>query len=684
MERYALFCREIFAEVLNMSLIAGVVIVFVLLARLLLKRAPKIFSYALWAAVLFRLLCPVSISSQVSLLGVFDMIAGESSNVIGSEYLWGDIAQIKYPEEMVSAKELNLEMDDEALRIQGTLVSDSAEQTSSETVSTTAEVPVMALKTLIENLAYIWLAGVLTMLLYGILSYEKLRRKLTGALHLCDNIYLADHIASPFVIGLLRPRIYLLSSLPEKEQEYVIQHERHHIHRLDHIVKVLAFTALSIHWFNPLVWAAFVLLGKDMEMSCDEAVVRKLGEDIRADYSLSLLSLATRQRILSGAPLAFGEGDTKGRIRNLANWKKPKVWVCVLAAVLSIFVIAAGAVNPKKSQVPQLNFGDIYNRETEPAGKDALEAAVSAAILEQDNSGVSDGLLHCESHIIFDTESTRVAPSTVGGEYRQKVTVYALVLNMHFGYSGASFHDQGGSHIPTAITFEVNEAGEYTLVEYWLPKDGAYYESSIREKFPNHIEEEVMDTQKYILWQMQDCYHQAVQYGDVDTDTVVGGLLEELQHHLVANNSFVSNERIYEEAHDNYAQYRELIYYGKYTLEYCFKEFTKGGQKDLRGFLMASFCRDIMSGFGEDMMADMESANGQEWFDILYQIAGSMEQRYTEDEMQNDYPIFQMVLEVGDGYVPEAEKRTEGTDEIDWQEIMKRYVDQEKKRQYGN
>ena len=125
------------------------------------------------------------------------------------------------------------------------------------------------------------------------MSFVLLHHRLTNAVPLQRHVYLADHIGTPFVLGLLRPNIYLPSSLSEKEQEYILLHEQHHILRQDHIVKVLAFIALSIHWFNPLVWIAFILSGKDMEMSCDEAVIRKLGEDIRVDYSASLLSLAT-------------------------------------------------------------------------------------------------------------------------------------------------------------------------------------------------------------------------------------------------------------------------------------------------------------------------------------------------------------------------------------------------------
>ena len=139
-----------------------------------------------------------------------------------------------------------------------------------------------------------------------------------------ENIYICDYISSPFVIGTVKPKIYLPSTLNENETEYVIAHEKHHIKRFDHIVKLLAFIALTLHWFNPFVWLAFELAMQDMEMSCDEAVIKKLGDDVRSSYSQSLLNFATGKHIFAGTPLAFGEGDTKIRIKNLyqfvQNW----------------------------------------------------------------------------------------------------------------------------------------------------------------------------------------------------------------------------------------------------------------------------------------------------------------------------------------------------------------------------
>ena len=320
---------ELLPIVFNMSVTASVAILFVLLARLLLKRAPKIFSYALWAVVLFRLLCPVSITTGFSLLGLFDAPVTETTtHTTAVEYIPQDVVHTPAPEVKLPVPGVNQSVN-EALPL-------GDEQTAADPL----EAPV-ALATLV------WLAGIGVLAAYSVVSLLRLRRKLIGALPLRDNIYLADYIDSPFVMGIFRPKIYLPSSLTEQEQGYIILHEQHHIRRGDHIIKALAFFALCIHWFNPMVWVAFVLSSKDMEMSCDEAVVRKLGEGIRADYSASLLSLATGRRIIAGTPLAFGEGDTKSRIKNLLSWKKPRVWITVIAAVVCVAVVAACAANPQ-------------------------------------------------------------------------------------------------------------------------------------------------------------------------------------------------------------------------------------------------------------------------------------------------------------------------------------------------
>ncbi|MDY4598187.1 MAG: M56 family metallopeptidase, partial [Candidatus Faecousia sp.] len=292
-----------FARILNMSLTGSIVIAVVLLTRLFLKRAPKIYSYALWAVVLFRLLCPLSITAGLSVLKPIPVTMRTTPGVSSVVY---------QPVQQALSR--------------GGYVPVVQQQPASEREPEQVEPEV----TVLQIAAYVWLTGASVMAIYSVVQYLTLRHRLVGATPYRDEVYLADHITTPFVLGVLRPRVYLPSETPEGERAFIIAHERHHIRRHDPLWKLLGYAALCLHWFNPLVWLAFALAGKDMEMSCDEAVIRLLGEDVRADYSQALLRLATHKRIVSGMPLAFGEGDTKSRVRNMAKWKKPKIWVSVL------------------------------------------------------------------------------------------------------------------------------------------------------------------------------------------------------------------------------------------------------------------------------------------------------------------------------------------------------------------
>ena len=308
---------KLFSAVLNMSVTGSLVILPVLLVRLLLKWFPKIFSYALWSVVLFRLLCPLSFSAPVSFLNVLKpetRVAAPGTTVIS--FLPGDVPAFS---EDPSDQEVPVRPSQE-----------------DKPVDWASLVPAL------------WLSGVVVLGLSGLGQYLRLRKKLVGAVPLEQGIYWADYIDTPFVLGVFRPRIYLPSHIPAQELPYILAHERHHIRRCDHIWKLLAYCALCIHWFDPLVWVAFVLAGKDMEMSCDEAVLRQLGPQIRGDYSASLLRLATGKKRIAVTPLAFGQGDTKGRVLNMAKWKKPKVWVSLLCFLVCAAVLAACAVNPKE------------------------------------------------------------------------------------------------------------------------------------------------------------------------------------------------------------------------------------------------------------------------------------------------------------------------------------------------
>ena len=319
MESILLFLIDHFPNLLDVNLTASIAILFVVCVRQFMKGAPKIFSYALWAIVLLRLLVPISIESPMS----FVPERTEFSSMVDVNEVFPEV-QFETPQDRA----------DNAWYRENTPPGEPLVQTNRCLDAQT-------------YLTFAWLAGIVCMLLHSAVSYWKLRKKVRVAIPFRKDIYIADDIDTPFVMGFLRPKIYLPGILDPSEREYIIAHERHHIRRGDHIFKALAFLALTIHWFNPFVWAAFVLAGRDMEMSCDEAVIRKLGEDVRAEYAASLLNLATGQRLFAGTPLAFGEGDPTGRVRNLAKWKKPAFWVILICLIVCVILAVCLLTDPE-------------------------------------------------------------------------------------------------------------------------------------------------------------------------------------------------------------------------------------------------------------------------------------------------------------------------------------------------
>ncbi len=324
--------RGLFLMVLSMSGTASLVILLVLLFRLFLRKAPRVFSYALWAAVLFRLLCPVTVESPVGIIPSGMPVLLEQRLEVADRLSVADRpgAPDSSGASNISSDPDTLAMAEEAPDTGG--ITDSQEGRATQSVTSLAGPLAIA--------TAVWLCGAAGLLLYSLISLFQLQRRLLGATPLAGErqVWLADHISSPFVLGLFRPRIFLPSDLPKEEQGYILFHERTHIRRLDPCFRALAWLAAVIHWFNPLVWLAFYLAGKDMEISCDEAVLRNIGRDIRADYSSTLLRLSTGKRLPIG-PLAFGDSRLQSRIKHVLHYKKPALWVINLALIT---VLAAG------------------------------------------------------------------------------------------------------------------------------------------------------------------------------------------------------------------------------------------------------------------------------------------------------------------------------------------------------
>lgn len=547
---------EIYMRILDMTKTGSIVILVVLLARLLLGNAPKVFSYALWAVVLLRLLCPVSFGqTTVSLLP--DIPSTAQDYTLGGE-----------PITILEAGNAAFNAVGDALN--GGLGMQIIDTTEVQPDGTHRTVTTDWYDVWILFGQYVWAAGFAGLIIYSSLSYGRLRRKLEEAVPLGENIWLADGIQSPFVVGFIRPKIYLPSSLSEKERSYIILHEQYHIRRYDHIAKLLAFLALCLHWFNPLVWLAFHLASKDMEMSCDEAVVRKLGSDIRADYSASLLTLATGRRIIAGTPLAFGEGDPRSRIRNLAKWKKPALWVMVIAVILCVVLAVCLLTDPAEhGDVGRTYYyGTVIDEKTGVLESDGLERDIvtvdcfdgtERTFWIRDPERLHENWLgktvklrgKTEADILFAYEvetAEQVSGSGLeeaidraiishnwsihdqsgypctsfvrlaGQDRGSRITVYGLALYQVYVLRDDVLVEEGGSHVPVALTFHRSDSGAYVLAEYWEPRDGGYYTDDIRAKFPALV---TPDTQAHIDKQIQNCYAKAAEHYGLEPGNVI-------------------------------------------------------------------------------------------------------------------------------------------------------------------
>ena len=353
---------SVFENVIHMSGVASIVILAVLLLRECLKKAPKLISYALWSVVLLRLICPFTVESAMSIIpeniGNNVVIENIADTYVGDTNIYFD----NTPEYEV-AVEAGVKPIPSYGDAGGSYVVTAPDGVSEAATLKTELTPVLSV---------LWLCGMAAMAVWSMVDYLRLRTKLRTAMREEKGVYVTDAVATPFVLGFIVPKIYLPASLNEREREYILLHERCHLRRGDHWIKLFAFMALAIHWFNPLVWLAFIMSSRDMEMSCDEAVLKVLGAEVRAEYSASLLSLATGRRVVSVTPLAFGEGDPKARIKNLANWRKPTVWIIIAAVIVCILAAACLLTDPVSNKA-QINIcGSVFSYSGRESGANLL------------------------------------------------------------------------------------------------------------------------------------------------------------------------------------------------------------------------------------------------------------------------------------------------------------------------
>ena len=716
---------ELFLKTLNMSIAASWLILAVVLLRFALKKAPKWIAVLLWGVVAVRLVVPFSFESALSLIP-----SAETFNAH------------------------NIQYETPAISSGIPAVNNAVNPVQGETFATNPAASVNPLYVWTFIVSVIWLIGIAAMLLYAVISYVRVRQSVGESVPYEGDIFLCDHVKSPFILGLVRPKIYLPSSMDAASMEPVIAHEKAHLTRCDHWWKPVGFLILTVHWFNPLCWIAYVLLCRDIELACDEKVIRQMDLNGKKQYSTALLEFSTGRRLVTICPLAFGVVGVKERVKNVLNYKKPAFWLIVVAIIACGVVTVCFATNPKqelpqeqridelRSKYPEYfdlitskglevyvwqlakdsySFGlmpgtnrektleelmslkgasaaemalilSTYEIEDEnifvipwgnpissymvgtgdmetpeyinnirtmlgldgvsmgsaggedtptPAGPDAADttiseeqAAIRQAILEHNKSSYPlEYDVACCSFITLETLSA----TPLAGSSTHKITYYGWALYEQYRATDNGLETTGGSHIPVVLSFDLDERG-YTLTEYWEPRDGSYFAQDIREKFPAHIVEDALHGQKFVLQQTQECYAQAIAATGLDTNQVIGSLIET----ICSSPALSSNPGDYIAEHS--IEYRELTYYGRYTLKYCFARFEEGNETGLDGHIMMQACEDIAASWGEALLTDYVVITGQVWYDAFKSNALGLMEQYAEIELAERYPMSYLLL----------------------------------------
>lgn len=497
---------DILPLLLKMSITAGITIILVLAARLALKRAPRIFSYLLWFIVLFRLICPVSFKSEYSALGVLEERARTAYAKVS------DITGTKMPD-MADTRVSNITdnymaftgnydggsndsdasgFNNKGKQVNYRTVGNSGADVRGADDDAAGEIGYMTvqkhgvkeseqgiIKSIFAVGTIIWLAGVIAAAGAGAVSYGRLKQRIAASVRLHDNIYISDYIMSPFVAGFIKPRIYIPSGLCSAERHYVILHEKYHARRLDYIAKPLFFAAVCVHWFNPLAWLSFRFFVNDMEMSCDEGVMRKLDIDARSKYAALLLKLSAEGSTIKGMPPAFGEGEVKMRIKNIINWKKPRIAVVILSALICVMFASCMAADPQTAEPSVNTVSDTDNKDNKNANneQDAAKGGDKNPVsdvkvieylekwAEATVSKDRDTLLSMAEGEAHDTMKTIIMPKkpwpdAVGG--RAYDIVYADNGSACILYYGK---DSGHLTVIVEILKYENQSGEYKIVK---------------------------------------------------------------------------------------------------------------------------------------------------------------------------------------------------------------------------
>ncbi len=459
----------LFLHFFNIGVSASVLALFVMLLRVVLKKAPKGVIIALWALVAIRLILPFSIESPISLMPNTETI----------------------PEEIISVDPTKTQEQPVFDIVSNPIYSDYV---NSEVAVN--NVNSFQLKTMFATFGWLGVAGL--MLFYMLISYLVVRYKIRLSAPMRDNIYLCDNIDTPFVFGLLKPRIYLPSAMNEEDMKYVIAHEKVHLKRKDYIWKPLGFILLSFYWFSPALWISYALFCKDIELACDESVIKTMGSEVKKAYSNALVNCSVKRKLISACPLAFGEVGVKNRVKAVLNYKKPTFWI-LLASTVALFIVGACFMTSPETR--------------ESSVESDLDTAISEAILELNSDKYWVGECPAEGHIVLGTEN-----------WDDETRVYLIVEFSSFGFTNGWFINQNSYRRLVNMGFKKSEDGYKLGSTFYDVMEGTSF--AFPEKY-RRMAENLTDKDLANLWSQCESYAKAYlkeigreakigQYGDME------------------------------------------------------------------------------------------------------------------------------------------------------------------------
>ncbi len=434
-----------FLKIVNMSISAGWVVLAVLLLRMALRRVPRWLSVLLWGVVAVRLICPFTVESVMSLI--------PSAETVSPDIMMDPTPQIHTGISMMNAV-IN--------PVIGTSLAPDPWASANP------------LQIWIPIFAQIWILGAAALLIYAVISFFRLKKQLATAVRMKENIYQSENIPSPFVLGTVKPKIYLPFSVTEETAIHVIAHEQAHIQRKDHWWKPLGFLLLAVYWFHPLMWLAYIFLCRDIEIACDEKVIAALSQEERADYSEALLHCSVRRKMIAACPLAFGEVGIKARIKSVLSYKKPAFWIVVIAAIscaaLAICFLTDPPEKDKNAELKEQIFSQegytIFHQDTEPV---TLTLPISALTEEGYSAAGKD---YENGNIIVYKDETTVIYLT----HIQSQTETQLLMQFDFSYT---LPEEKGSFLSPWKRTDQGYTTSADLYEYTVKDENGVYEKAV-------------------------------------------------------------------------------------------------------------------------------------------------------------------------------------------------------------